>query len=533
MPSKHATMPKKQLYWLICTLLSLSILGIASRLYFLGSETLAKGDQLWSLTINASINTVPQDTLLKIFPPFDTHNIRTIQSKVSYPGFKIRKSSDDEKYQRSIHVIAADKGKQTIFADYLLHLSQAGFPFPENNLELSTEKRESFLPDNTSLQFKSHTVREVVNKLLTKQLNQDSLVNEIYTYVRSLPLYLGEDTTNVPQILTQHKATKFDRTLVMISLSRAGGIPARLVSGIILKDDLKPVPHYWVEIYQGNRWDSYDVYYGYKKTVPINYLPLRRNSKNIIEIKNGEILKLDYDLEQEFNHPYLQQKQKGHFSSVFNLSRLPLNVRNELALLLLLPLGALITSLFRHLAGVHSYGVFTPTLLALALVYANFMTTVVIFFIVTSLAIAGRSIFPATLTRIPRLSIIFTLIAVILTMSVSILNYFDIDQGGKIILLPIIILTSLVDRFYRAIEDKGVKIALSRMAWTILIAILCLPIVQFSTLGHLILQYPEIHFTTLALFVIISMYKGKSLLNLPIFKMLAEPETTTKKTHAS
>ena len=52
------------------------------------------------------------------------------------------------------------------------------------------------------------------------------------------------------------------------------------------------------------------------------------------------------------------------------------------------------------------------------------------------------------------------------------------------------------------------KTAVIRMLWTIVIALLCLPIIQFETLGHLILQFPEIHLITLALFLLISLYKG-------------------------
>ena len=99
----------------------------------------------------------------------------------------------------------------------------------------------------------------------------------------------------------------------------------------------------------------------------------------------------------------------------------------------------------------------------------------------------------------------------------------------KIILLPIIILTSLVDRFYNTIEDNGMKTAVIRMVWTVVIALLCLPIIQFETLGHLILQFPEIHLITLALFLLISLYKGKHFINLPIIKSLSEPEISKKK----
>jgi len=527
--NSDTTPPKKPIWWLIAILVLLSILGISSRLLLSGTEVLAGGDRLWRLAINVSTVASAGKTSIKIYPPFDTTHIRSIQRNLTYPNYKVRKPAANKKSLRSIHVTSINNGASNVTAEYFLHLSQTPFILTANNAELTTLKRESFLLDDTTLQFKSYTVKETVKKLLLKQPNQELIVDEIYSFLKSFPIYLGKDAANVPRILTQKKATIYDRSLAMVALSRAVGIPARLVSGIILKDEIESQPHYWVEVYQDNLWSAYDVHFGYKKTVPINYLPMRRTGKDIVEIVDGDFNQVEYELEQEFNHPSMRQKEKEQWSSIFDLTRLSLDIRNELALLLLLPLGALITALFRHLVGVHSYGVFTPTLLALAIVYANFITTLTVFIVVTSLAIGGRSFFPTTLTRIPRLSIIFTLIAVILTLSVSVLNYFDIEQEGKIILLPIIILTSLVDRFYNTIEDMGLKIALRRMVWTIIIALLCLPVIQFETLGHLILEYPEIHFSTLAIFLTISLYKGKHLINLPVLKILAEPKVIKKK----
>ena len=523
--------PATTVWWLIAILVLLSVAGIAGRIMFSGTDTLAGGDRLWRLSINVSTSALPNKTSIKLYPPLDTPNIRTIQRNLTYPGYKLKKQTKDQTSQRNINFVSVDKGPGYLNAEYFLHISQTPFFSVSKPVDLETETRERLLLDDESLQFKSYTVKDTLNKLLVKQPNPDLVVNEIYDFVKSLPIYLRKDALNVPQVLTQHKATPYDRSITMIALCRAAGIPARLVSGIILKDDIDPKPHFWVEVYEDNVWSSYDIYFGYKKTIPINYLPIRRNGNNIVEITNGKLNQIEYVLEPEFNHPFIRQKQKDHFLTVFDFTRLPLNIRNELALLLLLPLGALITAIFRHLVGVHSYGVFTPTLLALAIVYTNIITTLIVFVVVISLAIGGRSIFPTTLTRIPRLSIIFTLIALILTVSVSVLNYFNIDQGGKIILLPIIILTSLVDRFYNTIESKGMQIAFIRMVWTIIIATLCLPIIQFETLGNLILQYPEVHFYTLALFLLIPLYKGKHLIHLPFLKILAEPETSKKESH--
>lgn len=514
-------------------LVTTAIIAITIRVFFQGNDPLAGGDKLWRLSINTTIQNISPNTRVKIYPPFDTQNVHAIQRNISHPGFKLRKSSNDDKYQRSIEMQATDKGKQSIYANYLLHESETAFILNPANNELSTQGRERFLLDSEQLQYKSYAVKAIIKKLLKSQTNQYLLIDKIYRLAKAIPVYKGADSSNVPKILARNKATVYDRTLVMVALIRAIGIPARLISGVILKDDIETQPHYWVEAYQNGQWDSYDVHFGYKKTLPRNYLPLRRNNKNIVEVKSTEstsamLTQVDYELEQEFNHPYLQKQKQSSISSVFNFTRLPLIVRDELSLLLLLPLGALITALFHHIVGVHNYGVFTPTLLSLAIVYADIMTTLVVFFVVIVLAISGRSFFPDSLTRIPRLSIIFTLIAIILTMSVSVLNFYNIDQSGKIILLPIIILTSLVDRFYRTIDDKGLTIALNRLAWTIFIALLCLPIIQFEKLGNLILQFPESHFFTLALFVWLSAYKGETLINLPLLKLFAEPSSPTK-----
>lgn len=527
---KHTPAPEKPIWWLIATLILLTLAGISLRTVFSIPSSLASGDQLWRLSMNISAFTVASKSIVKIYPPFDTQNIRTIQRNITYPGFKIRKPSTKEKIRRSFSFTANNNGTQNISAEFLLHISQTPFTsLAKNSAELTTASREDFLSDNTNLQFKSDIVKDTLKKLLAKQPNQEKLIDEIYNYAKGFSINTGKDIANVPKIITKHKATLYDSTLVMVALSRAAGIPARQVTGVILKEDIDPQPYYWVETYLDNNWLSYDIHYGYKKTIPINYLPLRRTASGVVNIENGQLKKINYDLEQEFNHPYLRSNQKNSISTIFDLSRFPPDARKELARLLLLPLGALITVLFRHIIGIHSYGVFTPTLLALAFVYANFLTTLVIFIIVILLAVGGRSLFPTSITRVPRLSIIFTLIAIILTMSVSVLNYFQINQSGNIVLLPVIILTSLVDRIYKTIDNNGLSIAINRLLWTFMIAFLCLPIIQFETLGQLILQYPEIHFTTLALILMISLYKGKHLVNLSFFKLFDEPETTKKK----
>lgn len=524
--SRNKKAPSEQsLRWLVIALFMLSFVAIGSRLLFFGPSHLSSGDRLWRLSIDATTRVEARVTTVQIHPPLETSRLRVIQRTLHHPGFRIRNWAEDKLERRSILAFASSSGQKSIHAEFVIHqLAGPTLPPEIKKTLLSNTQREKYLLDNASLQLSHPLVIETLQTLDRQQPDRAELVNEIFKYLQLFAINYKKDELNVVTTLSTHRASNLDRALVMVALCRAAGIPARLVTGLILKEDIDPHPHYWVEVYQGEKWLAYDIPSGYRETVPVNYLPLRRDGADIVQVLNGELLQTSFDLEREFDHPYLHQQKTKSIISILDLNRLPLDARNELAILMLLPLGALITALCRHLAGLQSYGVFTPTLMALAMVYTDILTTVVIFFVVCSLAIVGRSLFPTTMTRTPRLAIIFTLVAMIMTFSASVMAYFDLGQGGRIVLLPMIILTSMVDRLYRTIEDRGLTIAMHRLVWTLLITLLCLPVVQFESLGHLLVQYPESHFMTLALFLLISSYKGRQLVNLPMIKWLAEPE---------
>ena len=520
----------QQIYWLVFILITLSIVSTATRNLVYTPDKSTADDQFWSLKID--IDTIETDELanIRITPPLDTRHIRTIERNISHSDFKIRNTSSEKKSRRSIHAQALTTGDLNLSLEFLLHKSRVPFNLiTRSSVSLSTQQREVYLGDDKHFEIQSYSVQKRLKELARQQPQQNLLIKEIFSYLKKIPMTKNTSVLNVSKILTLKKATTLDRSLAMVALCRAAGIPARLVSGLILRDNSNAGLHHWVEVYEDGQWSSYDIHYGYQQKVPDNYLPLRKNASDNIEVIAGKSARIQYNLTLKPDLKVSNTAQEDSFINIFDLSRLNFDDREQLALLLLLPFGALITTLFRHLIGANSYGVFTPSLLALAIVYADLISTLVVFIVISTLAIVGRSFFPSTITRAPRLSIIFTLVALIMAFSVSIMSHFGISQNDSVILLPIIILTSLVDRLYRTIEENGINIAIRRMIWTIIITLTCLPIIQFETLGHLVLQYPEIHLTTLGLFLLISTYKGKYIINLPVIKLLAEPDTVINK----
>jgi hypothetical protein len=192
-------------------------------------------------------------------------------------------------------------------------------------------------------------------------------------------------------------------------------------------------------------------------------------------------------------------------------------------MLLLLPIGALVTTFTRNVLGIRTIGTFTPTLLALAAVYADWRTTITIFIIVVIIGFGGRALMPGLkLLKIPRLSVIFTLVTVSMTLTVSILEYFHFTPAGHVVLLPLVVLTTIVDRTYTAVDRDGKRIALKRLGWTIGVAIGCVWLFQWEFIGRLLLVHPELHFITLALLLLLGLYNTRKLSDFLFFQFLAE-----------
>lgn len=514
---------------LVLVLALMSVIGVTGRVLVFDNLQLSGGHSLWRLLIDATID-AEEDTVLQLSPPKNSPELRLMQQSMWHPEFDISYSKRDRESGRSILAFARNEGRSVVSFEFTVMMRpvsrKAGAP---KKHPLSATARKQYLANRKELRLDSPQIRNTAKLLAGHAADADHKALAIFSYLRQLPASPGRDTMNAATVLEKQKATPLDRALTLVALCRATGIPARLVTGIEVQDESAVRILHWAQIHNGTDWRSFDFNSGSTGSVPADYLAMGFDDSRFIRVSGGQLLKLDMGIERDLDHPLLKRQDIQHYLNIFDLTRLAGEKRTDLALLLLLPFGALVTALCRHLVGLHSYGVFTPTLLALALVYTDIVSTLGILLVICALAVGGRSIFPESISRIPRLAIIFTLVAIIISLLVSTLDYFGLQQKGRVVLLPTIILTSLIDRLYRTMEDKGMGIAMRRLAWTIFVTLLCLPVIQFKQLGNLMLHYPEAHLATLAMFLLISTYKGKQLIHLPVIRFLSEPESSNKR----
>ena len=122
-----------------------------------------------------------------------------------------------------------------------------------------------------------------------------------------------------------------------------------------------------------------------------------------------------------------------------------------------------------------------------------------------------------------------TIVAIAMVFSVSFMDYYDLNPSPAVVLLPIIVLTGLVDRVYAIADEKGLAVAIYRLVWTCLVAAICFMVFSVEVLRLTLVNYPELHFFTLSLILLCSAYKWKMLTETDIFKWIREPKPSQGK----
>ncbi len=486
-------------------------------------------DESWLLVIDSSHQLLDDRTVINLQPPYESQYIRHTGRNIRYSGLKLLPPASSVEYRRAIRLKAREPGKHQVVAEFSLQLSSQDHLQKKRKVMLNEKQLEYFLQLSEAGRYAETALSSLLASKNMDKLSSEEIAEEIFQYVSGLANRENQNVRAYDDIIYSGYANQLEKMLLMVELGRYSGLPSRLVTGVELKDDPSAVRHHWMEFYLDDRWRSYYIGQQQKGEVPYNFVALDKSGKGIISSNQPYELEMEISIER---NPVILQGQdakRGEWYQVLMFDRLGVETREQLALLMLLPLGTLLCSLIRQLLSIHSYGVFTPTILALAFVYAEIGTTLLILFITLCLVYFGRPTFHREMSRTPRLSIIFTLVACSMIVGVSILDYLNIATDGQLVLLPIVIITSLLDRFFSTIESRGYHSAIIRLVWTLILTITVLPVIHMQQLGLWLLRYPEAHLVTLALLLMMTYYPMPSY-KLPAWlKVLAEPVVKTRK----
>jgi hypothetical protein len=159
-----------------------------------------------------------------------------------------------------------------------------------------------------------------------------------------------------------------------------------------------------------------------------------------------------------------------------SLYRLPVGSQAALRILLILPLGALIISIFRNLVGLRTFGTFMPLLIALALRELSLSLGLSLVGSVIALGIVSRLFLDRLqLLLVPRLGVLLCVVVLAITAQSLLGRSYEVKDLFASVLFPVVILTMLIERFSITSAEEGFGAAVRQARVVDLIAICIYP----------------------------------------------------------
>lgn len=166
---------------------------------------------------------------------------------------------------------------------------------------------------------------------------------------------------------------------------------------------------------------------------------------------------------------------------------------NTIVLLLMLPVIATLIAFIKQIIGIKIFGLYLPSIITLSFLALGlpFGLTILITLIISG-AILRKALDHFRLLHIPRVAIILTVSTFIIFLMLAAGTYFGINQIATIAVFPMLIMTSLAEKFASALSEKGILGAFILMVETTSVSLLCYWVVEWQFLQTLMLSHPEI-----------------------------------------
>jgi len=236
----------------------------------------------------------------------------------------------------------------------------------------------------------------------------------------------------------------------------------------------------------------------------IDALKERGNAYEIVDAKSGKLRPWNF---------------MSYFVNVLVNKGIP---DNTIALLLLLPVIATVVAFMRQVVGITTFGIYTPTIITLSFLIIGIHAG-----LLTLLAAIGVGVLAKPLLKrgrmlfIPKMAIMLTVVAftlLLILISGIYLGLFN-AQFLSIAIFPMLILSTLVEKFISAKTESDFSSATVIMGETLLVAVIAYFIAggeidlglvsfKFEFVKTMMLTYPEIIFLLLIIDIFLGRWSG-------------------------
>ena len=311
----------------------------------------------------------------------------------------------------------------------------------------------------------------------------------------------------------------------LLLLFRAAGLQARVAEGLRLVEGIHTQPLLWIEVWNDKIWEMLWPGTGEMERNPASFLSLVTGETPSFRIAGGELLEIRWSLSRQvlskWNLHFERIRRSDRFLDHWSLFRLPPGFQQTFRILLLVPIGVLIISVLRNLVGFPTFGIFMPVLMALAFRNTGLVYGLGIFAGVLLLGYTvRRGLDKFHLLLVPRMSLILTLVIACFTVLALIGSKFGLREFMAVGLLPFVILTMVIERFFVLIEEAGIREGIGTAAGSAAVAVISYQIISWEPLQLTFFVYPELLAAVAALQIFMGRYTGYRLSELFRFRTL-------------
>lgn len=203
---------------------------------------------------------------------------------------------------------------------------------------------------------------------------------------------------------------------------------------------------------------------------------------------------------------------------------------NTIVLLMLLPLIATLVSFLHYIVGLSGYGIFMPTMVAIAFLATGVLGGVVLFAMILMISLVSNWVLKKWKLHFwPSRSINLLFISVGTFGLMMLSTYFKILDISQISIFPILFTILLVEEFVRTQLTKSKSEAFKLTLGTLILAIIGAAMMSVRQIQETVLLYPEVTLIiVLMINLIVGSYSGIRLTEIKRFKGAIRKKKTKK-----
>jgi len=356
---------------------------------------------------------------------------------------------------------------------------------------------------------------EFLNALLEDNTTKAERIRSIYNFlIREVETVTFIKDSGLVAPIETRKATLGQKKKLLIHLARMADIPTRSVHGIFLEEGAKrKALHNWAEVYLQGKWVPIDIEMKLLAQLPDNLLILYRGDESFMTTSSVKDLDYSYTVSKEkqwaFSQFYATTASVGSKLHEWSLFALPVETQQVFRLILMIPLGALIVSIFRNIVGIATFGTFMPVLIALAFRNTKLTWGLMLFVLVIILGLLSRWYMDRLkLLLVPRLSVIVTVLVIILAIASIVGQHLGVYRVMAVALFPMVIMTMTIERLSILLMERGGVEALKVSLGTLVVSVCSYFAIASVSIQDFFFAFPEVLFGLIAMQILIGRYTG-------------------------